>query len=207
MNTIQSLEFDAFFHIYNRDINGETLFKEDSNYEYFLRLYNEYINPIGDTYAWCLLKNHFHMLVYIKPEADIEFMKPKENDKRVFKQMKKYNPTRQFANLFDAYAKAFNKKYKRTGGLFETPFRRINIGNDNYFRELVFYIHNNPVKHGFVNEISDYPWSSYSYITSDKLNGIVCKEVLNWFNSVSEFIEFHNLKTEIKNIQEFDLED
>lgn len=65
---MQTLEFDRYYHIYNRGINSCNLFEETPNYEHFLRLYEKYINPIADTYAYCLMKNHFHLLVRIKDE-------------------------------------------------------------------------------------------------------------------------------------------
>ena len=55
-----------YFHIYNRGNNGEDIFLEARNYAYFLKLYQKYICPIADTYAYCLLKNHFHFLIRIK---------------------------------------------------------------------------------------------------------------------------------------------
>jgi REP element-mobilizing transposase RayT len=88
MNTKQPLEYDSYFHIYNRGINGEDLFLETSNYEHFLNLYSKYIDPIAETYAWCLMKNHFHFLVRIRSENEIEFMKAKEDDDRVFPKKK-----------------------------------------------------------------------------------------------------------------------
>ena len=60
---MQKLEFGKYYHIYNRGINSCDLFVENENYEHFLRLYEKYINPIVDTYAWVLMKNHFHLLV------------------------------------------------------------------------------------------------------------------------------------------------
>ena len=66
MNLNLPLEADRFDHIYNRGINSENLFKEDRNYEYFLRKYSQYLSPVVDTFAYCLLKNHFHLLIRAK---------------------------------------------------------------------------------------------------------------------------------------------
>jgi hypothetical protein len=54
---IELLEPDRIYHIYNRGINGENIFKEERNYRYFLEKYAKYIEPIADTFAYCLLKN------------------------------------------------------------------------------------------------------------------------------------------------------
>lgn len=188
------IEHDKYYHIYNRGINGETLFKDTSNYEHFLRLYDEHIIPIADTFAWVLMKNHFHFLVRIKAEAEIDYIKPKKDTTQEYPVKKKYNPSQQFGNLFNAYTKAFNKRYSRTGKLFETPFRRIQVENEYYFKQLVYYIHNNPVHHGFCDSMSEYPWSSYLTMISIKPSKIQRDTVMGWFNSKSEFIEFHNGK-------------
>ncbi|MCS6846293.1 MAG: hypothetical protein RMN52_01095 [Anaerolineae bacterium] len=60
------------YHIYARGTNREDIFIEPRNYTYFLRLYTQHIVPIADTYAYCLLKNHFHLLVRIKTLEDCD---------------------------------------------------------------------------------------------------------------------------------------
>jgi putative transposase len=192
MNTILPLEYDTYYHIYNRGNNRENIFRDDENYPYFLKLYDEYITPVAETIAWCLMKNHFHMLIHLYPEEEIGYIKQKEGDKRTFSNKKKYNPSRQFANLFNAYAKAFNKRYKRTGCLFETPFRRIKVKDEHHLKVLVRYIHYNPVKHGFADSIGDYKWSSYSDFISPDASGSIEKNVREIFGSIDEFIIFHN---------------
>jgi hypothetical protein len=61
-----------YYHIYNRGNNSDNIFYENENYYHFLRLYEKYINPIADTFAWCLLKTHFHILIYLKTDAEID---------------------------------------------------------------------------------------------------------------------------------------
>ena len=108
MKTIQPLENGKYYHIYNRGINSDILFKEYSNYDYFLKLYDKHVEPIAETYAWCLMKNHFHFLVRIKDTDEI--------NREI-----KVQPSQIFSNLFNAYTKAFNKSYNRHGALFERP--------------------------------------------------------------------------------------
>ena len=196
------LEYDRYYHIYNRGNNGENLFIEPSNYEHFLHLYSEYITPVAETFAWVLMKNHFHFLVRILSLKEIDFIKPKEDKVNiVYPGKKKYNPTQQFGNLFNAYAKSFNNKYDRTGSLFESPFRRLQVNDERYFKRLVFYIHNNPVHHGFCKAMSDYPWSSYLSIISINSTKTQSNKVIGWFNSKTKFIEFHQKKQNINGIE------
>lgn len=185
------LEHGAYYHIYNRGNNGETLFYSPDNYYHFLRLYEKYVEPIADTYAWCLMGNHFHLLVRIKEEGEIDvnsLPNPArvQNPSRVIKQ-----PHRYFSDLFNAYSQAINKQQKRTGSLFEKSFHRIPINSDKYFRNLVMYIHQNPVHHGFTDDFKDYPWSSYGSVISEKTTKVKRKEVLDWFDNRYNFIYAH----------------
>lgn len=63
------LEPGNFYHIYNRGINSCNLFREPTNYEHFLELYDKYISPVADTFAWVLMPNHFHLLVRVKEDV------------------------------------------------------------------------------------------------------------------------------------------
>lgn len=65
------LLFNTYYHIYNRGTNGENIFVQERNYEYLLKLYEKHIVPIADTFAYCLLRNHFHVGVRIKSEEEI----------------------------------------------------------------------------------------------------------------------------------------
>jgi putative transposase len=183
------LEYGAYYHIYNRGINSCPIFTEPSNYEYFLSLYENYISPVADTFAWVLMGNHFHLLVRIKEEKEIAYIPIKDKTKAP----KSYIPINQFKHLFNAYAQAYNRKYKRTGALFETPFERILVDTDEYFKELVMYIHNNPVKHGFCSLPNEYPWSSYETCISDKATLLKREMVLEWFGDKELFKAMHSM--------------
>ncbi len=65
------LLYDTYYHIYNRGTNRENIFREERNYEYFLKLYIKHIEPVAETFAYCLLRNHFHVLVRVKSEEEI----------------------------------------------------------------------------------------------------------------------------------------
>ena len=177
-----------YYHIYNRGNNGCDLFVEDENYLYFLRLYEKYIDPIAETFAWCLMKNHFHFLVYIKTnnETDVGRLtyKTVETPKRI-------DPSKQFSHLFDAYSQAFNKRYKRTGSLFEKNFERKLVPNERYFKQLIFYIHNNSVHHGIAGDAAEYPWSSYGSIVSSKPTKLERERVISYYGTLDNFILYH----------------
>lgn len=202
------LELDCFYHIYNRGINGCPIFQETTNYEHFLSLYDKYLSPVADTYAWVLMGNHFHLLVRIKNADSLQLQNPHQNPqgfqnleglekveglKTVEKRI-----TQQFSNLFNAYTKAYNKKYNRTGSLFEHTFRRKLIDSDDYLKQMVLYIHNNPVHHGFCKHPREYPWSSYLTCISIKPTKLHRNAVMGWFDNEANFKTMHNgsVKTE-----------
>jgi putative transposase len=91
--------------------------------------------------------------------------------------------SRQFADLFATYTKAFNKAYGRTGSLFAKPFRRRRADSDGYFRTLVVYIHQNPQRHDFVSNFCDWPYSSYAAIASRSNTRVQRTAVLAWFDN------------------------
>jgi REP element-mobilizing transposase RayT len=190
MSSPAPLQYDQYYHIYNRGNNREVLFREDRNYSYFLNLYAKYIHPIADTFAYCLLNNHFHLLVRIKTIEEQETTKigPASETGPIFKPRV---PSRQFNNLFIAYAKAFNKVYQRTGALFESPFKRKRIDNNSYLFHLVTYIHRNPQKHGLVDDFRDWPFSSYRAIQSTKPTQLARETVLTWFDGQKGFEQAH----------------
>lgn len=202
------IETDTYYHIFNRGINGETLFKEEKNYHYFLEKFEQHLTPIVDTYAYCLLGNHFHMLIRTKSEEElIQFHKPKNDVPLSDIILKEPNRiiSKQFATLFKTYTLAINKAFLRTGGLFETPFRRIPITNDAYFTRLVWYIHFNPQKHGFIDDFRNYPYSSFHSHLYKKSTQLKRADVLEWFGNKDEYLKFHNMQhEEEKYLVEFD---
>lgn len=105
--------------IYNRGINGENIFKDEKNYNYFLGKYILYIEPIAKIFAYALLGNHFHFAIQSKTENELtEFYKKKYPDKETIPVFSKILG-QQFANLFNSYTQSINKSKNRTGGLFE----------------------------------------------------------------------------------------
>lgn len=69
---------DKYYHIYNRGNNSEDLFSNEGDYIKFLALYEKYIHPIAETYAWVLMKNHFHLLVRIKEAGSLQYKLSRE---------------------------------------------------------------------------------------------------------------------------------
>lgn len=201
------LKPDKFFHLYNHGNGSDSIFFNEANYIYFLTKFKEYISPIADTYAYCLLPNHFHLLLKFKAEEEI-FKFLKENDKlpdenitlSEFKALTGVNIeidffglhiSKQFSNLFNGYSQAINKQEGRKGSLFSRSFKRKEIDSSEYLKSLILYIHTNPIHHQFAEKISDWKYSSYQSMISDLPTSLKRKEVVEMFNDLNNFKVCH----------------
>ncbi len=198
-----SLEYGKYYHVYNRGNNGQDIFFENENYVFFLNRLDQYITPFCDIISWVLLKNHFHLLVYVKTPEEIKLAQLKYNTVEI---PKKIDVHLQFGHFFNSYAKAINKRFKRTGSLFEKNFERLEITDKKYFKNLIHYIHNNPVKHNFTEHIWDYAWSSYGSIISHKSTKLNREFVLELFKNENEFKLYHAEKQDYDDIKDFTIE-
>lgn len=187
MQAVTKLYPGRFYHIFNRGNNKENLFSGDRDYRHFLELYSYHIFPIADTFAYCLMRNHFHVLLKIKSEEEWHLELADPHPHIEFAALL----SRRFSNFFNAYTKWFNLAHQRTGSLFEERFKRIEVASDRYFTNLVFYIHFNPQKHGFVDDFREWPWSSYSAILSSQNTKLQREIVLEQFESRENFEKFH----------------
>lgn len=184
---------DCFYHVFNRSNNKERLFKQPRNYQYLLNKYDQYLNPYLKTYAYCLLRNHFHFLVKVCSVEEFSLLHPQTEIVDIHKVIGK-----QFATLFGTYTKAINKQDRRYGNLFQRPYKRKQIENETHFSYLVYYIHANPQLHTPNVDFKTYKWSSYLSILSSSSTKIARKEVLDWFGGLDSFKEFHDVHHEIK---------
>lgn len=197
MSSPNPLEFGKYYHIYSRGNNGESLFLEDRNYTYFLQLYIKYIESIAVTYAYCLLRNHFHFLIRTKTvvEQELEHRAAVANQTLAVHDNKPWQPKQpsdQFSHLFNAYAKAINKSYNRSGSLFEHPFGRIPVDEFDYLKRVMCYIHRNPHKHGLTQDFRTWPYSSYQAFVLQEPTRLQREAVLSWFaGSGEKFEEYH----------------
>ena len=192
---------ECYFHIYNHTIGDELLFKEEKNYVFFLEKYKQYIVPIADTLAFCLMPNHFHLLIRLKEQTVIETLILSSakglKDYSVADSIEKREVlaskyvSKQFSNLFSSYTQAYNLMYNRRGSLFLKNFKRKSVEEDDYFVRLVNYIHRNPVNHGFVDKPQEWKHSSYNAIVSDKPTLVKREEVLHWFGGLANFMHNH----------------
>ena len=157
----------GYYHIIARGIGKQILFEEDADCLYFLRTVKKYQKEEGySVIAFCLMENHFHLLLKI--------------DDRMDRVMKK---------LLTSYAFYFNSKYERLGHLFQDRYKSKPIENDAYLLCAVRYIHNNPAK-AEICPAAKYRWSSWRYYTG-VLHGLVETEpVLSLMGGKEGFLKF-----------------
>lgn len=143
---------DSYYHVYARGASRQEIFLESADYYMFLSLFRRYLSAedvkdsAGMSYAklyddiqllsYCLMPNHFHLLLYQVNEGAMQ---------------------RLMRGVMTAYSRYFNKKYDRSGGLFETRYKASRISSDTYLMHITRYIHLNP------KEWREYPYSSLRF--------------------------------------------
>jgi putative transposase len=178
-------EPDCFYHVFNKSVGDELLFRKDENYLYFLSLIKKHLDPFVNFYAYCLMPNHFHFLIQIKDENSFEDQSNKEISRLI---------SHKFGNVFNTYAQAYNKENDRKGSLFKNRFKRKKISEQKYLLELILYIHLNPVDAGLCENIEECFCSSYGAILSISNTIIKRNEVIEIFGNVENFIFVHDQK-------------
>ena len=203
------LEENNYYHIYNRGNDGIDLFYQRRNYHYFLVKYDYYLSNYVDTYAYCLLPNHFHLLIRVKKKSDFVVRKsefPKQEDICLMTAGEIVSEL--FRRFFMSFSKSINIQQNRTGSLFQKNFRRKLVNNQPYFLALIYYIHHQLKHHGFDHlDDKDYPWSSYQKFLIDRESKLKKMEVFSWFGSKAEFVSFHSERQDLKMITNLIIEE
>ncbi len=115
------------------------------------------------------MRNHFHIILKTKEATEDVII------------------SRKISNLFNAYSKAINKTYHRTGSLFQDRFARKKIENEDYLKQLIIYVHLNPVHHGFIDDHRKYRHSSYQSYLSDRPSKLDREFILSLFDTRENF--------------------
>lgn len=193
-------EVGGIYHLFNHANGRENIFERPENYTYFLRKYAERLGALVDTLAYCLMPNHFHLLIRVREEADLfafwEKKKAEEPSMVVPKgladsDLLHFIVQRQLHNFLGGYVKAFNKYHDRMGSLLRQNTRRKIVGENDYLINAIRYLHLTPVYHHFTDSPEDWPHSSYHAFLTDQPTRIRRDEILTWFEGRENFIRFH----------------
>ncbi|OGD87472.1 hypothetical protein A3J17_00065 [Candidatus Curtissbacteria bacterium RIFCSPLOWO2_02_FULL_40_11] len=166
-NSLKIYLENGYYHIYNRGAGKSKIFKDNQDYNVFLHYLEKYLDPKSATslrdkiklLAYCLMPNHFHLFVFQKDKKGIvQFMR----------------------SLCTSYAMYFNKRYERSGTLFQGRYKAALVESEPYFLHLSRYIHLNPV--GLVSDWQDYRYSSYKNFLGKNVDSWLDSElILNFF--------------------------
>ena len=187
------------YHIYNHANGHENMFEKPDNYFYFLKKYSEKLDDVVRTLAYCLMPNHFHLLVEVRErELLLDFWENKKavNDRLSVPgdlkadELFHFIVHRQFHNFLGGYAKAFNKYTGREGSLLRQNTRRKMVAEPNYLMNAIRYLHLNPVYHGFTALPEEWPHSSYHAYVSFQPTRLPREEVLAWYGGREAFSGF-----------------
>jgi REP-associated tyrosine transposase len=189
------------YHIYNR--SNELVFRTEYNYLFFLKKFKKHILPFADVLAYCLMPNHFHLMVQVNKEG----VKLINENHRATTQLLSKN----IGLLLSSYTQAINKQENRRGSLFahKTKAKQLNnfgefkrISQKDYSLTCFNYIHQNPVTSNLVEKIEDWNFSSfkdYAELSNGTLiNKELAVELLNL-----DLSNFKNIPA--KNMQEIDI--
>ena len=142
------IEQAGYYHIINRGVDKMNIFRHPDDYEYFEELMCFYMKSYGITlHNYCLMSNHYHLLIEISQENLSKFMR----------------------QLNMNYAIYYNKKYKRTGHLWQGRFKSWFVTDEAYLYTLMLYIEQNPLKAKMVKSLEAYPYSSYHYFLEKQI--------------------------------------
>ena len=191
-----------YYHIYNHANGNENLFLEEKNYFFFLDKLSIHILPVAKVHAYCLLPNHFHLLISIRDFTEIKLLESFKTFQKL--PLEKLQPviekkiSKSFSNLFSSYTQSFNKVYSRIGSLFIPNMKSILIEDESGICKVTYYIHANPVHHRFVRFMGDWKWSSYNSYLSEAETKLSKVEILHIFGSKEYFINYHKQPVELK---------
>jgi len=218
---MESLKPDTSYHIYNHANGFENVFNERENYRFFLEKYLKYIGPVAETYSYCLMPNHFHLVVRMRKREVIEEIIRLNNFRKVERNFSKVNSSfskvsfnfgkaetngkaditneeiekylsKQFSNLFSSYTQSYNKYLKRMGSLFVKNFKREPLLEKQHFFNGIMYTHRNPIHHGFRTDYDDWEFSSYYDIVNGKSEWVEVDKLLKVFGGKEQFINMHS---------------
>ncbi|WP_051533716.1 transposase [Desulfitibacter alkalitolerans] len=131
--------YGALYHVIVRGNNKEYIFEQDEDKAIYKDIIKNYKKKYYFViYAYCIMNNHAHILIEIRDTPLSRIMQ----------------------GIQQVYTQLYNKKYERTGHVFEQRYKAILCDKENYFLELIKYIHQNPIKAN-ITETPDYKWSSY----------------------------------------------
>ena len=165
----RTISESGVYHILFRGVNQQNIFEEASDFEKLKETIATVKQDLHfEIYAYCFMNNHVHIVLKEKSLGDISLI------------MKR---------ILTKYARWYNIKYGRSGALIANRYKSVPVEIDEYFLQLIRYVHQNPIKAGIAEKVEDYPYSSFiEYINeSDLTNNDFLLQII----SLKEFVDYH----------------
>lgn len=165
----RTISESGIYHILFRGVNQQNIFEEAPDFEKLKETIATVKQDLQfEIYAYCFMNNHAHIVLKEKNIGDISLI------------MKR---------ILTKYARWYNIKYGRSGALIANRYKSVPVEIDEYFLNLIRYVHQNPIKAGIVDKIGNYPYSSYiEYINKSNLTDT---DFLLQMINLNEFVEYH----------------
>jgi len=152
---------NTFYHIFNRGNNKQKIFFHEKNYQFFLRKIVECLCPNCQIIAYCLMPNHFHLLIYVEDVKNLPSGKMQILERKI-------------GTLQSSYTRAINIQEKRTGSLFQPKRKALEISTQ-HAAACFHYIHQNPLKAWLCRSLDAWPYSSFNeYSDSGTFTKAIC---------------------------------
>jgi len=178
MNHYIPIQPESYYHVFNRANAWEILFNNHENFVFFLKTCEKYLPEVCVLHAYCLIPNHFHFVIWTRPETEIELHPGQSYSTKVSKV---------FSNLFNSYTRSYNVYYQRRGLLFSRSFKRSHLHSLSYLKTAVLYVHHNAVHHKLCTEPEEWPYTSHRKIISDPVHES-CTKLLSWFGGLDGYL-------------------
>ena len=189
--TQPKLQFETLYHVFNRGQDRRNIFSDDQHYQTFFELYARHIHPVANTYAYCLLPTHFHLMVRIKSE--VELVKSVPGIETLGGTTLMSIPTQAFSNFFSAYSRALHNQPGKTANLFQHLYGSIPIPDDRQYLNVVLFIHQNPQRHRLCADFRKWKYSSYKELLSDQETFLDREKVMGWFGKPETYEAVHSI--------------
>lgn len=188
-------EPNNIYHIYNRGNNSQKIFFKRDNYLFFLKKLQTYITPFADILAWCLMPNHFHLMVYVNRITISEHSLPDSagsseqvsHSHQLTKLTKERSMNDSISILLRSYTRAINKQESRTGSLFQHRTKAICLSDTSGVTPAWFQ-----TNYGTLINVDDpdkaYPQSCFNYIHMNPVNAGLSNNPISWeFSSYPDY--------------------
>jgi len=165
----RTISESGVYHVLFRGVNQQNIFEEDADFNKLTETIATVKRDLGfEIYAYCFMSNHVHIVLKEKSVGDISLI------------MKR---------ILTKYARWYNIKYGRSGALIANRYKSVPVEIDEYFLNLIRYVHQNPIKAGIVNRVENYPYSSFlEYVTESNLTDT---DFALQMIGLEEFIDYH----------------